>query len=369
MMRSTLARFFAPLGSSLLPRTVRQGRCAYLASMLVLLTTLAVVTASTVAAKPVKVATLAPDGSVWDKTLRTMGDRWRSETDGKVTLRLYPGGVAGDEPDIVRKMNIGQLHGAALTSGGLATIDPALGAFQLPLLFESYDELFHVLEALRPTIDQRLAERGYVLLAWGHGGWLHLFSTEPVLAVADLERLKIFTWSGDEEMAERWRRNGFNPVPLAATDILTGLNTGMINALPTTPLAALSLQWFRHTPYMQDFGVAPLIGATVIHRRVWDKLSPAERDVMRAAAEDAEATLRREVPDQDARAVTAMKSRGLKVVAVPDEHTAAWQALAARFGEDMRKHATAKDLIEAIGQARDAYRAHARASGGGAGGR
>lgn len=368
MMRSTLDRSTAPL-RILPPRRaahrLRRSR-ALLGPVLVLLAVLAGVAEPAIAATAVKVATLAPDGSVWDKTLRTMGDRWRSETGGEVTLRLYPGGVAGDEPDIVRKMNIGQLHGAALTSGGLATIDPALGAFQLPMLFESYDELFHVLETLRPTIDQRLAERGYVLLSWGHGGWLHLFSTEPVRAVADLEKLKIFTWSGDDEMADRWRRNGFDPVPLAATDILTGLNTGMINALPTTPLAALSLQWFRHTPYMQDFGVAPLIGATVIHRRVWAKLSSAERDVMRAAAADAEATLRREVPDQDKRAITAMTSRGLKVVEVPAEHSSAWQGLAARFAEDMRKHSTAKDLIEAISQARDAYRA--QASAGGAGG-
>jgi TRAP-type C4-dicarboxylate transport system substrate-binding protein len=154
---------------------------------------------------------------------------------------------------------------------------------------------------------------------------------------------------------------------LGATDILTGLNTGMIDALPTTPLAALSLQWFRHTPYMQDFGVAPLIGATVIHKRLWDRLSQAQRNVMRAAAVDAEATLRREVPDQDKRAVAAMTSRGLEVVKVPAEHQAAWQSLAERFAEDMRKHSVAKDLIAAIGRARDAYRA--KAAAGGAGGR
>lgn len=312
------------------------------------------------AARPatvVKMATLAPDGSVWDKTLRTMGDDWRRDTGGNVTLRLYPGGVAGDEPDIVRKMNIGQLHGAALTTTGLAAIDNAFDVFQLPLFFASYDELFAVLERLRPSLEQRLEAKGYVLLAWGHGGWLHLFSTAPVRQVADLEKLKIFAWSGDESMIARWRRNGFQPVPLAATDIMTGLTTGMIDALPTTPLAALSLQWFRHTPYMQDLGIGPLIGATVIHRRIWDKLSDVEKAAMRRAAAAAEATLEVEVPAQDARAVAAMKSRGLEVVAIDGDTRKAWEALAQRFTADMATTVGDKDMLGALRRARDAYRA------------
>jgi len=311
------------------------------------------------AATVVKIATLAPDGSVWDKTLRAMGDRLKRDTGGNVVLRLYPGGVAGDEPDIVRKMNIGQLQGAALTSVGLASIDPAFGAFQRPLLFDSYEELSSVLAALRPTLDARLARHGYVLLAWGHGGWLHLFSTRPVRTVADLEQLKIFSWSGDEAMVDRWRRAGFKPVPLAATDILTGLTTGMIDALPTTPLAALSLQWFRHTPYMQDFGIAPLIGATVMHKRLWDRLTDAQRTAMRQAAQEAQATLLREVPAQDQRAITAMVSRGLEVIAIPPAEQASWNALAERFAADMRAHFVDQDLLAEIARAREAFRARA----------
>lgn len=305
----------------------------------------------------VKIATLAPDGSVWEKTLRTMGDRWRRETDGEVTMRLYPGGVAGDEPDIVRKMNIGQLHGATLTTTGLAAIDSAFDVFQLPLFFASYDELFAVLETLRPTLESRLEAKGYVLLSWGHGGWIHLFSTAPVRQVSDLEKLKIFAWSGDETMIARWRRNGFQPVPLAATDIMTGLTTGMIDALPTTPLAALSLQWFRHTPHMQDLGVGPLVGATVLHRRIWDRLSDSEKAVLRAAAREAEDTLRVEVPEQDARAVAAMESRGLTVTEIDAETRAPWESLAERFTADMSTTIRDKTMLEALRRARAAYRA------------
>ncbi len=326
---------------------------------LLVLTVSGVVASPAISATAVKMATLAPDGSVWEKTLRTMGDHWRRESGGSVTLRLYPGGVAGDEPDIVRKMNIGQLHGAALTTTGLAAIDEAFDVFQLPLFFASYDELFAVLEALRPTLEARLESKGYTLLSWGHGGWIHLFSTAPVRQVADLEKLKIFAWSGDESMIARWRRNGFKPVPLAATDIMTGLTTGMIDALPTTPLAALSLQWFRHTPHMQDLGVGPLVGATVLHRRIWDRLSDAERAVLRVAAKEAEDTLRVEVPEQDARAVAAMASRGLSVTTIDGDILAAWEALAERFTVDMSTTIRDKTMLEALRRARDAYRAEA----------
>ena len=320
-------------------------------------------TAPVAARTTIKMATLVPDGSVWDKALEAMAARWQTDSGGDVALRIYAGGVAGDEPDVVRKMRIGQLQAAALTTAGLSIIDPAFDIFETPMFFDSYDELFHALAVVRPTLEKRLAERGFVLLNWGHGGWVHLFSTKPVRVADDLRKLKLFTWSGDDSMVQMWRANGFQPVPLAATDILTGLQTGMIEALPTTPLAALSLQWFRQTPYMQGIGLAPLVGATVVSKKTWDRIDATQRAALHAAADDLEKTLATDVPDQDERAVEQMKERGLTVVEIDAAALAAWQAFADKVAAEQQGKLAAPKLMNTLRAARDAFRAQ-QGSGG-----
>lgn len=305
----------------------------------------------------IKMASLVPDGSVWGKILKDMGAEWQEATDGEVTLRLYGGGVAGTEADVVRKMRIGQLHAAALSVGGLSTIDKGFEIFEIPMFFDSYGELFHVLEKTRPALEKRLADKGYVLLNWGQGGWVHIFSKQPVSSVDDLKKLKIFSVADNEAMLQLWRQNGFQPVSLAVTDMLTGLQTGMIEALPTTPLAALSLQWFRQTPYMQDLGLAPLIGATVITQRVWNRLSPEDQKKLKAAAAKTEQRLMREIPDQDKRAVEQMSQRGMNVVDVTPEQEREWRETAEDFIELKMESIEVKDLLELARRERDAYRA------------
>ena len=305
----------------------------------------------------IKMASLVPDGSVWGKILQDMGAEWQEATDGEVTLRLYSGGVAGTEADMVRKMRIGQLHAAALSVAGLSNIDKGFEIFEIPMFFDSYGELIHVLEKTRPTLEKRLADKGYVLLNWGLVGWVHIFSKEPVRSVDDLKKLKIFSVADNEAMLQLWRQNGFQPVSLAVTDMLTGLQTGMIEALPTTPLAALSLQWFRQTPDMQDLGLAPLIGANVISERVWKRLSPEDQKALLAAAAKTEKRLMKEIPDQDERAVEEMTQRGMSVIEVTPEQEREWRRTAEEFIELKLKSIEVKDLLELARRERDAFRA------------
>ncbi len=315
---------------------------------------LALAGAAAAPATTLKLATLVPDGSVWDQVLKEMGAEWQRVTGGRVELRVYPGGVAGDEPDVVRKMRIGQLHAASLSVTGLSEIDPAFGVFAIPLFFDSYEELFFVVERLEPLLARRLEEKGFVLLQWGHGGWVHIFSRRPVRRLDDLKRQKIFVWAGDDRAVQTWRDNGFHPVALAATDILTGLQTGMIDALPSTPLIALSLQWFRQTPYMHELGLAPLVGATVATKRAWDRLEPADREAMLTAARAAEKRFEKEIPAQDRRAVEAMTERGLEVVTsdVPAE----WREAAETFAQYVRGGDLPQDVYRQALAARDLYR-------------
>lgn len=302
----------------------------------------------------IKLATLAPDGSVWDKAMRSMGSQWKRDTGGRVQLRVYAGGIAGDEPDVLRKIRIGQLNAGTLTVRGLIDIDPAFEALAIPLFYDSYEEFFHVLHAVEGDLRDRARAKGFELIQWGHAGWVHMFSTEPARSVADLRRLKLFVSAGDDDTVQWWKDRDFRPVALAMTDIMTGLQTGMIETLPTTPLAALSLQWFRQTPHMLDVGLAPLVGATVISTRTWNQLSAEDQQAMRRSALLMEKRLETEIPDQDRTAIAEMSKRGLKVLEAQDPEV--WRTEAERFSASMRGSRVPVAAFDRVLDERDAYR-------------
>ena len=306
----------------------------------------------------IKLATLVPEGSVWDKTFRQMGSDWKKETKGRVNLRVYPGGVAGDEPDIIRKMRIGQVQAASLTVTGLSAIEPAFTVFETPFFFESYDELEHVLSAVTPELEKRLEAKGFILLHWGHAGWIHLFSKKPVRALDDLKNQKQWVWAGDNKMVQWWKQNGFKPVPLSVPDIPTGLQTGLIEAVPTTPLVAIGLQWFRSTPYMLDYAILPYLGATVVTKKTWDRISQEDRVAMRSAAKRAEEHLATEVPKQEKSAIEQMTQRGVTPTTPSTRGPKSdWGKAAAQFTKQMRERYESPELFDRIVELRDEFRA------------
>lgn len=308
-------------------------------------------------AAALKLATLVPEGSLWDKGLREMGDQWKRKTQGRVSLRIYAGGVAGSESDILRKMRIGQLHAAALTVTGLEEIDPAFAVLNMPLFYDSFEEYLYVLDGLSPQLERKLEAKGYVLLHWGHGGWVRFFSREPVHGIEDLRKQKIYVTAGADEMVSMWKENGFRPVPLAPTDIMTGFQTGMIDVLATTPLAALSLQWFRQASFMHETGLAPLSGATIVKLRDWNKIIEADREVLLADALVAEQRQRQTIPEQDQVAIEEMSKRGL--VVTPMDESPEWNNTATRLVDSMRGKLASQDFYDAARALRDEYRSKA----------
>lgn len=313
--------------------------------------------AASLPAQTLKMATLAPQGSIWDQAIRTMGERWTKDTAGRVQLRVYAGGVAGDESDALRKTRAGQFQGLALTVAGLTEIDTAFNVFQIPMYFESFEELYFVLAELRPALEARLAAKGYVLLHWGHGGWIHLFSRQPIRTLDDLKQQKLFVWAGDDSAVQAWKKNGFQPVALAATDIMLGFQTKMIDVVPTTPIAALTLQWYRQTPNMMAMGLAPLAGGVVVTKAAWEKITPGDRELLMAAARATEKELESEVPKQDQSAIDEMRRRGLAVVEITAEQEKGWREEAKRFVALSRDGRIPPEILAATEAAIAKYRA------------
>ncbi len=304
----------------------------------------------------VKMGTAAPEGSSWHSILLEMGEEWRKSSGGAVTLRIYPGGVLGDEPDMVRKMRVGQIQAAALTAVGLSDIDEAVAALQIPMMFDSWEELDHVREKLRPELERRLDEKGFVVVNWGDAGWVMFFAKQPFATPDDLRRMKLFVWAGDSKAVDLWKASGFNPIPLAATDILPGLQTGLIEAFDTTPLLALASQWFGQAPYMLDLQWAPLIGATIVDKRTWRKIPKESRPAILAAAERAGLRLRGEIRTANDTAIKVMSQHGLKVHAASPDVRAAWRRSAESAWPKIRGTIVPAPMFDEVQRLRDAYR-------------
>lgn len=305
----------------------------------------------------IKIATLVPQGSAWFVTVQEMAQQWQEATGGQLTVRLYPGGVAGDDSDVVRKMRLGTLDGGLLTAAGLADVDRSVFALAIPMAYRTYDEFDAVLDQLAPQIEKVYADKGFVVLAWADAGWLHFFTKSPVRTPEDMRSHKLFVWAGDNPAIELWKASGFNPIPLPATEIATALQTGLVTALPTSAQAAVVMQWFNAAPYMTDVNWAVLSGALVVSKAAWEKIPLAARPAVQQAARAAALKLRSQTREGAVRDLEAMTRRGLTVVQVDAAAERAWrEAAEAAYPAARGPFVPAAAFDEAI-RIRDAYRA------------
>ena len=322
-------------------------------ALLTLVAALALAQAPLAQSGALKLATVVPDGSIWDKNLKQMAAEVQQATSGRVAITVFSGGSQGDEPAVLRKMRLNSLDAASFTVVGLANIDGAFNVFNMPFFLESYEELNFVVERLTPMLTKRLDDKGFVFLNWGHGGWLQVFSKQPIATLPELKKARLWTSAGGDQMTQWYKANGFTPSALAMTDILMGLTTGMVDALPTPPIAAMAFQWNKQAPYMLDIGLTPVVGATVISKRAWTRLSAADRETLAASAKAVEARLHKEVPNQDRFAVALMSNQGLKVTKAEGPE---WKTEAAKLADTMRGQMVPREVFDLALKERDAFR-------------
>jgi TRAP-type C4-dicarboxylate transport system substrate-binding protein len=293
-----------------------------------------------------------------------MGERWKSITNGNVKLTLYAGGVMGDEPDTVNKLRVKLIQAVALTGAGMGEIEKGVAALQIPMMFDSYEELDYVRDRLAPTLEKRIEANGFVVLNWGDAGWVYFFADKPMPRLADMRNLKMFSWAGSNDEFELWKANGFHPVALAATDIQMGLKTGLIDVIPTTPLYALWNQCFTLAKYMTDIKWAPLVGATLVSKAVWDKIPEAQRGLMLQAARDSGQQMRSTIRDMGDKAIGVMtgglpgkKIDKLTIVHADDATVADWRKQTEAVYPKMRGKIIPEDLFDEVRRLHDEYRA------------
>ena len=302
----------------------------------------------------IQLGSALPASSVWDRALKKMATEWKEETDGRVELRVQSGAFR-DEAALARRLKRGRPQAAVFGLPG--DIDEAFNVLTMPFFFAADAEAFHVVEQLTPTFERVLADEGLVLLNWGHAGWAHFFTEEPVETLDDLRQTKLFTAAGDDKMLQWYKENGFDPQPLAYTDVLLGLNTGLVNAHPSPPYIALLFQWYDKTPFMLDVPLAPVLGITVVAERTWNRISAEDQEMLRGSAKRLEEELLRDVPAQERDSIAQMKQRGLTVVELDDTAKTTFREIADELTASWRGDMIPADVYDQALRARNAFRA------------
>ncbi len=317
---------------------------------------LSLASASARADVTLKVATLAPEGSSWMKIFHQWKASIEERTGGRVKVKFYSGGVQGDEHDMLRKMRLGQLHGAAITAIGLGGIAPEVRALEVA---RTDEELDYARGALGKAIEHKFEDKGFVLLGWGDVGPVRIFSNRPLRTLADLQAMKLWLWSDDPITRDLFTALDVHGVPLGVPQVLPALSTGAVDAFFSSPLATLALQWAPRVRYVTSVVVGQATGATVLTRAAWDQIAPADRAAVLEVSRAIEPQLIAQVRKDNAQALATMQARGLEVVQTPPELV---QELAKR-SEPVAAAATARFSPEFQAEVRKAleqYRARAR---------
>lgn len=312
--------------------------------------------ATALEAAPVKIklGTIAPKGSSFEKILVTMGTTWAAND---VELKVYSGGNRGGEADMVRQMRNGVLDAGLVTAVGLSEIDRSVEALQsIPMLFKSLDEVDHVGEQLRPRLEKRLREKGFVVLFWADTGWVRFFSKRPFLRPDDARKAKLFTWAGDVSAVDAYKASGFHPVALETNDILPSLQTGMIDAVPLPPYVALGTQVFVHAPNMLQLDWAPLVGALVVTEKSWNRLTPDVQRKLAASAAIAGRQMKTTNRRESDQAVAQMQKHGLRVTPVSPAVEKEWRELAEHSYGRLRGQKIPAELFDEVVRLLQAYR-------------
>jgi TRAP-type transport system periplasmic protein len=233
-----------------------------------------------------------------------------------VGFKFYAGGTQGSDLDVLRKIRTGQLQGGGLTGVGLGEIESSLRIMELPFIFLSDDEVSEAHQQLDPIFEEKVRDRGFEILGWAELGFVYLFSQEPIHSADALRSMKMWLWEGDPLAKELITSFGVSPVPLNMTDVLTSLQTGIVNTVYSTPYGALSLQWSSRVKYMMDVPISYGLGAVVVDKKSYNRMNDAQKQIVATIADDVFSRLAESTRLQNLEARQAMLDRNVELVDV-----------------------------------------------------
>jgi len=300
------------------------------------------------AATVIKIGSVAPERSPWGKALEEVAREWERISNGAVQVRIYPGGIAGSELDMVRKMRLGILQGGVFSNMGLAKIERSALALNMPFLFDSLEEFDAVFERVKPALEKAVESKGFKVILWTQAGWVNFFAKDKVVYPDDLKRHKISVTSDEPELEQLWKKMGFQVVPGHMKDLMVQLQSGMVTAAYLPALLAASGQYFAITSHMLDLPLSPLVGGLLLSDRAWQSIPAELHGPMLEAVAKAARELARETADLESEAVAMMKDNGLIVHEPPPDAMAKWREAAALSIGELVGKIFPRDIFDGI---------------------
>lgn len=288
---------------------------------------LLIAVAASVTAQEIKIGTVAPAGSAWETALKEIAAEWTRISNGEIIVRIYTGGTVGDEEDIIRKVKLGRLHAAALTSQGIKSISNDLFALSIPMLVKDDNEFDYVFKKMRPVFDNELQKNGFVPLGWAMTGWVKWFTKTKVLYPDDLMQVRLAVDNADEKAIQIWQRIGFKVIPLSFPDLMSGIYSGMADGTYITPYAANAMGMADHTPYMLDLPITPVYGLLTISDRTWRRVNDRYKPQLLSKTEEILEKFYDKIMAIENEGLALMKQKGLNVVPVTPDAEKAWEKI------------------------------------------
>ena len=321
-------------------------------------------------ARTLKIATLMPEGSSFVSQMREAGRTIERRTSGRVKLKFYPGGVMGGDKTVMRKMRVGQIQGAVLTSGPLASVYPDIEIYSLPLFFRDREEVDYVREHMDPELAAGLARVGFETLSISDGGFAYLFSRTPIRRVEDLPKAKIWIPEDDIMSQTALEIAGVSPIPLPTADVYTALQTGLIDTVAAPPMGAIAFQWHTRVRYMTNVPLMYLIGIVAVDSKTFARLRPEDRAVMREEIASASKRLDAESRRGEANAIEALENQGIEILSAPsNEELERWHGISREAIRHLHRSGRySKERIDEMVGLVEKYRAMKRRAASGAAG-
>ncbi|MCK5056962.1 MAG: TRAP transporter substrate-binding protein DctP [Candidatus Aminicenantes bacterium] len=304
----------------------------------------------------IKIGSIAPANSPWDKAIKKMGREWKKISGGKVQFKVYSGGTVGDEADMIRKMRIGKLGGAALTNMGITRIYQDAYVLNTPLLITTEKELEYVLEKMKPLLEKGIEKKGFKVVIWSLTGWINFFTKKKVVYPKDLKKHKISFTRGMPKMEQAWKKAGYHVVPNDLKDLMMALQSGMVDACYMPPLIAASGQYFAQAPNMCALKIAPLLGGIVLTERIWKRIPEKNKKQMMDVAKKISDELYSEIIRLEQDAINTMKKNDLVINQVPADAVEEWKAASAKGMDVLVGKAFSKEIYDRIVRHLNEYR-------------
>lgn len=307
--------------------------------------------------KAIKFATLAPEGSTWMKSMTELDAELQKATAGRLKFKFYAGGVSGDEKDVVKKVRIGQLHAAGFTGVGLGEIAPEVRVLDAPWLFNDAKELDHIYKNFDKPLTEAVEKAGFVLLGWTELGPIHVFSKNPINGPEDMKKAKMWVWEGDPIAQAAYKAIGVAPIPLSIVDVMSALQTGLVDAVYGPPMGVIALQWFTRTKHIYAVPMAYGTGAVLLSKKFFDGIEPADQKTLRELSAKHLRRLNELSRVENESAMGTLQKQGLKTSGKP---SAATLALYAELGKKARQELAGKlysaQLLEKIEKSLEEFR-------------